>query len=324
MSVVNTEATDQQSESTLTVLVALFANLVIAVAKSIAAVLTGSASLVAEAAHSWADTGNEVFLLVAERRAARPADESHPLGHGREAYVWSMFAAFGLFTVGAAVSIIHGVQQLRATQEASDYLVGYIVLAVAFVFEGASFLQAVRQARGAASQVGLHPLRYIGRTSNPTLRAVFLEDLAALVGLLIAGGGLALHQLTGQPAYDAAGSILVGVLLAFVAAFLIERNRDFLTGEVVSHQVRERALVRLLARPELDSVTFLHLEFVGPNRVFLVAAVDLAGDEPEHQVAERMQVVEDQLEDHRFIERALLTLSRPGAEPLRVGKEALP
>ena len=324
MSVLNTDATDQQSESTLTVLVALFANLVIAVAKSVAAALSGSASLVAEAAHSWADTGNEVFLLVAERRAARPADESHPLGHGREAYVWSMFAAFGLFTVGAAVSIIHGVQQLRATEEASDYLVGYIVLAVAFVFEGASFLQAVRQTRGAASQVGLHPLRYISRTSNPTLRAVFLEDLAALVGLVIAAGGLALHQVTGQPAYDAAGSILVGVLLGFVAVFLIERNRDFLTGQVVSPQTRERALARLLARPEIESVTFLHLEFVGPDRVFLVAAVDLTGDEPEHQVAERMQALEDQVEDHRFIERALLTLSRPGAEPLSVGRHAAP
>lgn len=321
MTALNTEATSQHSESTVTVLVALFANLVIAVAKSVVAVLTGSASMVAEAAHSWADTGNEVFLLIAQRRADEPPDEAHPLGHGREAYVWSMFAAFGLFTVGAVVSIAHGIQQLGATEDEADYLVGYIVLAVAFVFEGASFLQATRQARGAASVVGLHPLRYIGQTSNPTLRAVFLEDLAALIGLVIAACGLALHQVTGKPVYDAAGSILVGLLLAAVAVFLIERNRDFLTGQVVSPEARDRALARLLARREIERVTFLHLEFVGPDRVFLVAAVDLAGDEPEHQVAEVMQAVEDRLEDHRFIERALLTLSRPGARPLTVGQQ---
>ena len=319
MSALNTEAS-QQSESTFTVVVALVANLLIALAKSVAAVLTGSASIVAEAAHSWADTGNEVFLLVAERRAAKPADEAHPLGHGREAYVWSMFAAFGLFTVGAVVSIAHGVQQLTAAEGESDYLVGYVVLAVAFVFEGVSFLQALRQTRGAASVVDLHPLRYITRTSNPTLRAVFLEDFAALVGLIIAGAGLALHQATGNPVYDALGSILVGILLGLIAIFLIQRNRDFLPGHEVSPPTRDRALARLLGTPEIESVTFLHLEFVGPDRIFLVAAVDLAGDEPEHEVALRMQAVEDQLEDRHFIQRALLTLSRPGAEPLHLGQ----
>ena len=133
------------SESLITVLVAFGANLLIAIAKTVAAGITGSASLVAEAAHSWADTGNEVFLLIAERRSAKPRDSAHPLGYGREAYVWSMFAAFGLFTVGAVVSIWHGIQQLTAEDEATDYLIGYLVLAIAFVLEGISFTQAFRQ-----------------------------------------------------------------------------------------------------------------------------------------------------------------------------------
>lgn len=317
MSALNTEAS-HQSESMVTVLVALCANLLIALAKSVAAYLTGSASMVAEAAHSWADTGNEVFLLVAERRSARPPDEQHPLGHGREAYVWSMFAAFGLFTVGAVVSVARGVQQLTAGEGEGGYLVAYIVLGVAFVLEAVSFAQAVRQTRGAASDVGLHPLRYVNRTSNPTLRAVFAEDAAALLGILLAAAGLGAHQLTGEVVYDAVGSILIGVLLGAVALFLISRNRDFLTGQVVSPQTRNRALLALLEHPEVESVHFLHLEFVGPDRIFLVAAVDLVGDEIEPEVARRLNALERQLQEHRFIERAVLTLADPDAEPLPV------
>ena len=304
-------------ESLVTVLVALAANALIAVAKSFAAAITGSASLVAEAAHSWADTGNEIFLLIAERRSAKPRDAEHPLGYGREAYVWSMFAAFGLFAVGAAVSVLHGIQQLAAPEdEATSYLVGYLVIAFAFVLEGVSFSQALRQTRGAAAQVGLRPLRYVERTSDPTLRAVFVEDSAALIGLAIAAAGMALHQITGNAVYDAVGSILVGVLLAVVAIFLIRRNRDFLTGEVVSPSRRREVLQMLLDEPEVDSVSVLHLEYVGPGRVFLVASVDLVGDAVEHTVAERHQQIEDRLERGPGIARALLTMSAPGSTAL--------
>jgi cation diffusion facilitator family transporter len=135
------------SESFTTVLVAFGANVLIAVAKSAAAALTGSASLVAEAAHSWADTGNEIFLLIANRRSRRPPDLAHPFGHGREAYVWSLFAAIGLFVAGAAVSVTYGVQELIHPESAAHFAVGYAVLAVSFVLEGISFRQSVRQAR---------------------------------------------------------------------------------------------------------------------------------------------------------------------------------
>lgn len=233
----------------LTVLVALAANALVAVLKSIVAVVTGSASMVAEAAHSWADTGNEVFLFIAERRAKTPADTLHPLGYGREAYVWSMIAAFGLFTVGSAVSILHGVQSLSALETEASYGWAYAVLGAAFVLEGISFTQARRETVAGARQAQMSRFEFLESTSNPTLRAVYFEDAAALVGLVIAGLGMWLHQITGNPVYDAIGSILVGVLLGVVAIWLIARNMAFLNGQVADGRPYEAALRWLLAPP---------------------------------------------------------------------------
>ena len=306
--------------SLLTVLLALGANALISLAKSAVAFFTGSASMVAEAAHSWADAGNEVFLLIAERRAARPPDDAHPLGYGREAYVWSMFAAFGLFTAGAVVSIVHGVQQWSAPEGEANYFWAYVVLAISFVLEGVSFTQAVRQARGVARARGLDAWRYLSRGSDPTLRAVFAEDFSALVGIVIAALGIGLHQLTGNPVYDAIGSICVGVLLGAVALFLISRNRDFLVGQSVDPVTRQRVVATLLAQPGIERVTYLHLEFVGPGRVFLVAAVDLLGDAPESEVAWRLRAIEAQVEAHPMVMRAVLTLATPQEPALRIAR----
>lgn len=306
--------------SLLTVLLALGANALIALAKSAVAFFTGSASMVAEAAHSWADAGNEVFLLIAERRAARPPDDAHPLGYGREAYVWSMFAAFGLFTAGAVVSIVHGVQQWSAPEGEANYFWAYVVLAISFVLEGVSFTQAVRQARGVARARGLDAWRYLSRGSDPTLRAVLAEDFSALVGIIIAALGIGLHQLTGNPVYDAIGSICVGVLLGAVALFLISRNRDFLVGQSVDPVTRQRVVATLLAQPGIERVTYLHLEFVGPGRVFLVAAVDLLGDAPESEVAWRLRAIEAQVEAHPMVMRAVLTLATPQEPALRIAR----
>jgi cation diffusion facilitator family transporter len=213
------------SASLTTVVIAFASNLLVAVAKSVAAVVTGSASMLAEAAHSGADTGNEVFLFVAFRRSRRPPDRAHPLGHGREAYVWSLLAALGLFMVCAGVSVTHGVQELAHPAPATDYVVGYVVLAVSFVLEGISFLRSARQARHTAELMQRDLIGTVMATSDPTLRGVFAEDSAALIGLVIAAVGLGAHQLTGSSTPDAVGSILVGVLLAAVATVLIEQSR---------------------------------------------------------------------------------------------------
>ena len=299
------------SESTLTVLIAFGANFLVAVAKSWAAALTGSASMVAEAAHSWADTGNEIFLMIANKRSSRPADDRHPLGFGREAYVWSLFAALGLFVAGAAVSITHGIHELVDPEPASDFVIGYLVLAVSFLLEGFSFLQSVRQARREARALRRDLIDHVLATSDPTLRAVFAEDAAALTGLIIAATGLGLHQITGSATPDAIGSILVGVLLGVVAVVLINRNRQFLVGQEVSPAARSAALTALLDLADVDRVTALRLEFIGPRQVYLVADVDLTGDDREPNLAIRLRALEARIRESPAVVDCTLSLSAP-------------
>ena len=304
------------SESLFTVLVAFGVNILIAVAKSVAAVVTGSASILAEAAHSWADAGNEVFLLIANRRSRRPPDPTHPFGHGREAYVWSLFAALGLFVAGAAVSVTYGVLELAHPEPASYFAVGYAVLAVSFVFEGISFRQSVRQARAEAQVMQRDLIEHVLATSDPTLRAVFAEDSAALAGLVIAAVGLGVHQATGSVVPDAVGSILIGALLAVVAVVLINRNRRSLVGEEADPRVRAAAVQALLDAPEVARVTYLRLEIVGPRMVLLVAAVDLTGDDNESALAVRLRALEARISASPAVAGAILTLSTPDDPPL--------
>src|SRR5262249_25828699 len=280
------------SESLTTVLVAFGANVLVAVAKSAAALVTGSASLVAEAAHSWADSGNEIFLLTATRGARGPPDRAHPFGHGREAYVWSLFAAVGLFVGGGAVSVTHGIQELIHPEPAERFLVGYVVLAVSFVLEGISFLQSVRQAKPEAESLQRDLIEHVMVTSDPTLRAVFAEDSAALIGLVIAAAALGLHEVTGSPVPDAIGSILVGLLLAVVAIVLTTKTRRFLVGQEADPRVRAAAVQALMNMPEVARVTYLRLEIVGPRMVSVIGDVDLTGDDTESHLAVRLRALE--------------------------------
>ena len=295
----------------MAVVIAFIANIAVAIAKTAAALLTGSASLVAEALHSWADAGNEVFLLIAERSGRRARDRSHPLGYGRDVYFWSLFAAFGLFTVGAVLSILTGVRELLDPEPVTDYGIGYAVLGVAAVLEGISLAQSVRQVRRDSAALDRRPVDYVLNGSNATLRAVVFEDVAALIGLAIAGAALGLHQVTGLPLFDGLGSILIGVLLAVVAVVLIQRNRRFLVGAVPPDAVRREVARGCSPHPAIARITFLHLEFVGPGRLLLIAAVDLVDDDVESVVAVRLRQISDDLRQEEHIAVAALTLALP-------------
>jgi cation diffusion facilitator family transporter len=293
----------------MVVVLAFIANILVAIAKTAAAALTGSASLVAEASHSWADAGNEVFLLVADKRSARQTDDEHPLGYGREAYVWSLLAAVGVFTIGAVISVGNGVLELLNPEPASNFGIAYAVLGVSAVLEGASLLQSLVQARRGATKVEREPLDYVVNGSDATLRGVVAEDSAAIVGLVIAFVGILLHQVTGDPAYDSIGSILIGLLLAVVAIILINQNRRYLVGLNPPAQYRLGAGRDLLSIPAVARVTYLHLEFVGPGQLYLVAAVDLTGNDTEEHVAVQLRRIERMIEQNERIQQAVLTLS---------------
>lgn len=306
--------------SLVTVLIAVGANLLIAIAKTVAAFMTGSASMIAEAAHSWADTGNGTLLIVAEKKAVKPADKSHPLGYGKESYVWSMIAAFGVFMAGAVVSIYTGIKEWNAVETETNYTIGFVILAIAFVLEGFSLVQAYRQSKQHGDKLNVSALGYVVETSNPTLRGVFFEDLAAVVGLVIAAIAMGLHAYTGEPFWDALGSIIVGLLLGAIAIFLISRNRDFLVGHKVSDDMHDYVLKALLAKPDIDSVSYLHLEWVGPQKIFMVAAVDIAGNQQEQHLAQKFEEIENEFRANPLFQESILTLSVPNAKTLTPSK----
>jgi divalent metal cation (Fe/Co/Zn/Cd) transporter len=232
--------------------------------------------------------------------------------------VWSLFAALGVFIAGAAVSITHGVQELITPEPASNFVVGYVVLAISFVLEGISFLQSVRQAKAEAGSLHRDLIEHILATSDPTLRGVFAEDSAALIGLVIATAGLGLHQATGSSTPDAVGSILIGLLLAVVAVVLINRNRRFLIGEQVDPRLRAATLQALLDAPEVARVTYLRLEIVGPRMVSVVGDVDLTGDDTESHVAVRLRALEARISASPAVAGAVLSLSAPDEPSLVV------
>lgn len=268
---------EQKSESKLTVLVALGANFLIAVLKLIAGVITGSAAMLAEAAHSVADTLTEALLLTALRRSARPADRAHPFGYGKERYFWSLMAAVSIFTSGALFAFYEGFRAIFGEErEQSSPIVGYVVLGLAFVLEGISFLRAVRQVRAEAAAEGRTVSRYLRLIDDPTVKTVFFEDSAALIGILLAFGGLAMHDVTGSSMWDGLASVLIGVLLAGVAYLLGRTNLGLLIGRQADPAIVRGAREMLASAPEVDVVVDLLTMVTGTDQVLLCARLDFA------------------------------------------------
>lgn len=265
---------DHSGDSVRTVFVAGLANLLIAVAKFVGALISGSSSMMSEAAHSLADTVTEVLLYVALRRGAKPADDLHPLGYGREAYLWSLLAAFATFVAGAVVSFVDGLQRILHGGDTGDPWIAFAVLAVAFVLEGTSLLRALRQVSGNARRYRVRIRTFLEETTDTAVKAVTFEDSAALVGLVLAALGLGLTRLTGETFYDGASSILIAVLLVVVAASLAKANSSLLVGRAAPLGLDRRLRSELEQLPDVLSVPVFVTSVTGPRRLLVAAKVE--------------------------------------------------
>ncbi|MEF9883064.1 cation diffusion facilitator family transporter [Streptomyces sp. P9-A4] len=308
-------------ESTFTVIVAATANLGIAVAKAVAGVVSGSSAMLSEAAHSLADTVTEVMLLTALKRSGKPADEDHPVGYAGERYVWAMLAAVATFVGGAVFSIYDGIHTLSQGEEPGDPLISYIVLGVAFLLEGFSLRTGVKQVKAEAERARAPFARYLRLMPDTTVKAVVMEDSAALAGLMLAAGGLLGVQITGSGVWDGVASILIGCLLVYVAWVLGRSNAELLIGRPLPRTMRKEVREELLSVPHIVDVLDLTTLIQGPGEVLIAAKVDFRDVASAAQVEWACEDAEQQLRE-RFpqIRRVYLDLT-PGVARRRDGRE---
>ena len=261
------------TESLGTVAIAISTDLAMAVAKAVAAALTGSAALFAETLHSLADTGNQLLLLKGLRGTRRRPDTSHPFGYGAELFYWSLLAALSIFVIGGALSIWEGIQHLLHPSEVQAGLVGVAVLGLGFLLDGTSWLGSVRQLRREATARGVPFRQHLRSTTDTAVTAVYYEDSAALLGNAIALAGLGLHQLLGSPVPDAAAGIVIGVLLGSIGLRLAARNRALLTNHSESPVVLDRIRDLLAAHPEVAAVGQVASVYLGPHQLLVTAEI---------------------------------------------------
>jgi cation diffusion facilitator family transporter len=303
---------------------ALFANSAIAVAKVAAAVVSGSSAMLAEALHSIADTGNQGLLLLGMKRAERPADEDHPFGHGKERFFWTFVVAVSLFTLGAGFSIYHGVMGLLHGHELSDPLIALIVLAVAAVFESLALRTAWRQFQ--AKRGGRSVRRALREAKDPEILTVLGEDTAALSGITVAIVGIVLSRVTGEPAFDAAASIAIGLILGVTAYFLAREMLGLLLGEAATPPVRRRVVEIVTGFETVERVVDLRTMHLGPQELLIALDVlfhdGLDTDAIERAIDEIEAAIRDALPDARaiFVEPETSGKRAPAAR--RVGARA--
>ncbi|WP_294194968.1 cation diffusion facilitator family transporter [uncultured Sphingomonas sp.] len=251
---------------------ALAANLGIAVAKFVAAAITGSSSMLTEGVHSVVDSGNQVLLLYGQKRARRPADAAHPFGYGRELYFWAFVVAILIFAIGAGVSIYEGYLHIVTPEPLADPLVNYIVLGIATLMEGASWTIAMREFDAKRGDLGWW--QAIHESKDPAGFIVLFEDSAALIGLLVAAIGVWCSHYLGDPRIDGVASIVIGVILAVVAAVLAREAKGLLIGERADPAVVARARAIVAAHAGIVHVNHVRTVHTAPDIVFAAISAD--------------------------------------------------
>jgi cation diffusion facilitator family transporter len=281
----------------LAVLGALFANGLIAVLKLVAALVTGSSGMMAEALHSFADTANQVFLLLGLRFYKRPASEKHPFGYGKERFFWSFIAAIFIFGVGATYAIYEGIIKLSHPHAPQNLEWAYWVLGISFVLEAGSISLAIYQELKEAHHEGMTFLEYLRKSKDPTAKTVLFEDTAALLGIIIAAVGIYLtdhHTGPGGGAYwDGVASILIGVVLSVVAFVLARASRGLLLGEAADPETVRDIIKAIESHPNVNKVVELLTMHLGPKQILINAHVNLRDDLKTGDIVKTIDEVED-------------------------------
>lgn len=275
---------------TKAIVAALAANLGIAASKFVAFVFTGSSSMLAEAVHSVADSGNQLLLLVGGRRARRAVTPSHPFGYGRERYFYAFVVALVIFSLGSLFALYEGWHKVENPHPIDSPLWAFVVLVVAIALEGLSFRTAMRESR--EGRRGQSWLSYIRRAKAPELPVVMLEDFGALVGLVLALAGVTLAVVTGSGVWDGVGTLCIGVLLGVIAVVLAVEMKSLLIGESAAPEVVDRICAALIAGPEIERVIHLRTMHLGPDELLVAAKVAVAHDDTAAAVAHGIDAAE--------------------------------
>ncbi len=305
------------SGSTTAVYAAIVGNTAIAIAKFLAAGVTGSSAMLSEGIHSLVDTGNGGLLLLGIRRSKKPPDALHPFGHGKELYFWTLVVAFLIFGVGGGVSAYEGIRHLMNPRPLEDPTWSYVVLAIAAVFESIVLwiaLRAFRRIKGTRST-----WEEIRTTKNPTTFVVLFEDTAALTGLLVAFAGIYLGHRFDNPYFDGAASLLIGVILMGVAGFLGFESKGLLIGEGAGAETLHSIRTLAEADPAVREVKNLLTMYFGPDTVLLTMEVGFAAGLPAPERTATVARLEERIRNlhpaikHVFIEARSLEVPAPSA-----------
>lgn len=281
------------AESRIAIYGAIGANIAIAITKFAVAGITGSSAMLSEGIHSSVDTFNGVLLLVGLRLSKRPPSVEHPFGHGKELYFWSLIVAVLIFGLGGGVSFYEGIEHIRHPEPLGDPTWNYVVLAAAAVFEGTSFLIALRQFR---AQAGGTPFwQALDRSKDPTTYTVLAEDSAALAGLAVAALGIYLGHRFDMPVFDGAASMVIGLLLAGVALLLIAQSRGLLIGEGVRPETARAIRELAMAQPSVEEVGRVLSMYIGPDQVLAIVDVNFKDDTDTGEAAEAIAAIERQV-----------------------------
>ncbi|SEG66743.1 cation diffusion facilitator family transporter [Nonomuraea solani] len=291
------------SGGTKAIVAALTANLAIAVAKFVAAVFTGSSSMLAEGIHSVADSGNQVLLLVGGKRAARASTKEHPFGYGRERYFYAFVVAVVLFTIGAAFSLYEGIHKITAPHAVEQPIWAFGVLIFAIIAESFSFRTAIKESnavRGNQSWIS-----FIRRSKSPELPVIVLEDLGALLGLIFALFGVTMAVITGNGRWDGIGTVMIGVLLAIIAIVLALETKSLLVGEGATPEDEERIRKALESTPEVDRIIHMRTLHLGPEELLVGAKIAVNHDDTASEVARGIDEAERRIREAVPIARVI-------------------